>query len=50
MRRDLHMPPERLPSFLVVLMPTRSNVDAMMFAVVVTGLVCAYRQTAVDCC
>ena len=43
-----HMPPERLPSFLVVLMPTRVvNVDAMMFAAMVTGLVCAYRQTAV---
>jgi hypothetical protein len=42
-----HVPPERLPSFLVVLMPTRVvNVDAMMFAALLIGLVCAYRQTA----
>lgn len=42
-----HVPPERLPSWLVVLMPTRvANVNAMMFAALVIGLVSAYRQTA----
>jgi hypothetical protein len=40
-----HLPPERLPGMLVVLMPTRVvNVNAMLFAALVFGLTCAYRQ------
>ena len=39
-----HVSPDRLPEFLVVLMPTRVvNVNAMMFAAVVFGIVGMYR-------
>jgi len=39
------VPPDRLPGFLVVLMPTRVvNIDVMMFAVLVLGLLGMYRS------
>lgn len=42
------IPPERLPSLLIVLMPTRvANVNAMIFAALVIGLVGASRFAAV---
>jgi hypothetical protein len=41
------VPPDRLPGFVVVLMPTRVvNVDVMMFAVLVLGLLGTYRTVA----
>lgn len=41
-----HIPPEKLPNVLVVLMPTRVvNVDAMMFGALVFGLLALYRNT-----
>ena len=41
-----HVPPEKLPAALVVLMPTRVvNVDAMMFGALVFGLLALYRNT-----
>jgi len=40
-----HVPPEKLPAALVVLMPTRVvNVDAMMFGALVFGLIALYRN------
>lgn len=39
------IPPDRLPGFLVVLMPTRVvNVDVMMFAALVLGILGIYRN------
>ena len=39
------VPPDRLPGFLVVLMPTRVvNVDVMMFAALVLGMLGMYRN------
>ena len=41
------VPPDRVPGFVVVLMPTRVvNVDVMMFAVLVLGLLGTYRTVA----
>ena len=40
-----HVPPDRLPGFLVVLMPTRVvNVDVMMFAALVLGILAMFRN------
>jgi|RhiMetdeSRZDD1v2_1073273.scaffolds.fasta_scaffold19300_9 hypothetical protein len=40
-----HVPPDRLPGFLVVLMPTRVvNVDVMMFAALGFGILGMYRN------
>ena len=39
------VPPDRVPGFLLVLMPTRVvNIDVMMFAVLVLGLLGMYRN------
>jgi hypothetical protein len=41
-----HVSPEKLPGFLVVLMPTRVvNVDGMMFAAMILGVAAAYRMS-----
>ncbi len=39
-----HVPPDRLPGVLIMLMPTRVvNVDAMMFGAVILGMAAAFR-------
>src|SRR4029079_2207615 len=40
-----HVSPDLLPGFLIVLMPTRVvNVNAMMFAATILGVISAYRN------
>ena len=40
-----HVSPDRLPGVLIVLMPTRVvNVNAMMFAAIILGVISAYRH------
>ena len=41
-----HVSPDRLPGFLIVLMPTRVvNVDAVMFAATIIGVAARYRSS-----
>lgn len=41
-----HLPPERLPSLLLILMPTRVlNINVMMFPALLLGLIGVYRRS-----